>query len=321
MKNCNEWGQLRKVIVGRAEQAKMPSVDLSVRTVNHADIIYADYIRDGDYPKKVIEEAAEDLEIFCNFLKSQKIEVIRPKNINPEYYNYCPRDSVFVYDNESYATPMPIRCRQKEYKAFEKYLENLKVIEPYNNDDLYNSNCIGNPDILALNEVAPSFDAANIIRANEDILYLVSNSGNKKGAELIQELLGSEIKVRKLENVYSYMHIDSTIAFLKDGLLLANPDRIKNKNYLPKPFCDWEIIWCPEPYDIGHYPNICNASSWINMNLFSINPNLVVLEEHQHSLRKQLEKKGIDCVMLPMRHQRTLGGGFHCVTLDIEREK
>ena len=56
------------------------------------------------------------------------------------------------------------------------------------------------------------------------------------------------------------------------------------------------------------------------MNLFSVNPNLVALEENQHNLRKELEKYKIDCAMLPMRHQRTLGGGFHCVTLDIVRQ-
>jgi N-dimethylarginine dimethylaminohydrolase len=56
------------------------------------------------------------------------------------------------------------------------------------------------------------------------------------------------------------------------------------------------------------------------MNLFSINENLVVLEEHQHNLRVELEKHYIECAMLPMRHQRTLGGGFHCVTLDLKRE-
>jgi N-dimethylarginine dimethylaminohydrolase len=66
--------------------------------------------------------------------------------------------------------------------------------------------------------------------------------------------------------------------------------------------------------------NYNNASKWINMNLFSINENLVVLEEHQHNLRVELEKHHIECAMLPMRHQRTLGGGFHCVTLDLERE-
>ena len=53
--------------------------------------------------------------------------------------------------------------------------------------------------------------------------------------------------------------------------------------------------------------------------MMSINENLVVLEENQHSLRIELEKHGIECAMLPTRHQRTLGGGFHCVTLDLER--
>ena len=46
------------------------------------------------------------------------------------------------------------------------------------------------------------------------------------------------------------------------------------------------------------------------MNLLSITPDLVVIEEHQHNLRKTLERYGIDCAMLPMRHSRTLGGVF-----------
>ena len=116
------------------------------------------------------------------------------------------------------------------------------------------------------------------------------------------------------------MHIDSTIAFLREGLLLANPDRIKSKDDLPAPFNKWDIIFCPEPVDIGHYPKWCNASKWINMNLFSVNTKLVALEEHQEPLRVVLEQHGFECAMLPMRHQRTLGGGFHCVTLDVKRD-
>lgn len=320
MNTTNEWSQLKKVVVGIANNAKMPNIDVSVRTVNHADIINDKDILVGPYPQQVIDEANEDLEIFCDFLKKEDVEVIRPEDNDPNYYNYCPRDSVFVYGNAAYATPMPIKCRQEEHKAFSNRLDNVEVLECYSHNDLYNLDCVGNSEVLALNEIAPSFDAANIIRADQDILYLVSNSGNLKGAELLQEKLGPNAKVHTLENVYSYMHIDSTIAFLREGLLLANPSRIKNKYVLPKPFCNWDVIWAPEPVDIGHYPGICNASKWINMNLFSVSPELIVLEEHQNTLRWQLEKKGIECAMLPMRHQRTLGGGFHCVTLDVERK-
>lgn len=319
MHSSNEWSQLKEVIVGNATNAKMPAIDKSVRTVNYADTNNVSQDTPIAYPQQVIDEANEDLKILSDFLQSEGVIVQRPDTTDCEYYNYCPRDSVLVHNDTSYATPMPIRCRQTEFKAFEQHLQNLHVIPTYQKDNLYNTECIGNPEILALTEVAPSFDAANILRANNEILYLVSNSGNRQGARLLQELLGNNVNVRLLENVYSYMHIDSTVAFLKEGLLLANPERIKTAGDLPKPFCDWEIIWAPEPTDIGCYPEICNASRWINMNLLSVNENLVVLEEHQHNLRHILKQKGIDCAMLPMRHQRTLGGGFHCVTLDTER--
>jgi len=316
----NEWGQLKKVIVGIADNAKIPSIDISLRTVNYADKQNTGDVAIGNYPSQVIDEANEDLEVFSNFLKNEKIEVIRPKNTNCEYYNYCPRDNVIIYKEKSIIAPMPIRARKNEWRAFSESLNNIVHNTVNQKDEYYNLNCIGNKDILALYESIPLFDAANIIRANNNLLYLVSNSGNEKGADLLQEIVGGSAKVHKLKNVYSYMHIDSTIAFLKEGLLLANPSRIKNKNVLPAPFNTWDIIWCPDPVDIGHYPGYCNASPWINMNLFSINSKLVVLEKNQHPLRKELEKYKIDCAMLPMRHQRTLGGGFHCVTLDLIRD-
>lgn len=316
----NEWSQLKRVIVGISDQSKIPTIDLSMRTINYADKNSIDDVIIGEYPKQVIEESSEDLEIFCNFLKSENIEVLRPEKNNPKYYNYCPRDSVFIHGKLTLSAPMPIKARKNEWKSFKKYLNNPISIECCYEKELYNINCINSKNTLALTEHSPAFDAANIIRANDDILFLISNTGNKKGANLLREILGNDVRVHLLENVYSYIHIDSTVAFLREGLMLLNPERIKNKQVLPKPFCIWDAIWCPEPVDIGYYGNYNNASKWINMNLFSINPHLVVLEQNQHSLRKELEKYGIECAMLPMRHQRTLGGGFHCVTLDLERE-
>lgn len=320
MNSRNEWSQLKKIIVGIADEAKVPEIDLSVRTINYADKSDISDIKVGQYPNQVIKESNEDLETFVSFLQSQNIEVVRPEKNNPKYYNYCPRDSVFIHGDLTLATPMPIKARRNEWKSFQEHLVNPVSFDCSYDHNLYDLKCLGDKNILALTEYSPAFDAANIIRANDDILYLVSNTGNKRGACLLQELLGKEVKVHTLEGVYSYIHIDSTIAFLREGLMLLNPERIEDKNILPKPFCDWDVIWCPEPVDIGYYMNYNNASKWINMNLFSINENLVVLEEHQFNLRKELEKYDIECIMLPMRHQRTLGGGFHCVTLDLKRE-
>jgi N-dimethylarginine dimethylaminohydrolase len=328
MLSKNEWSTLKKVIVGVADDATIPLVDTSLRVVNYAHFENESLIPQGAYPQQVIDEANEDLEIFCNFLKKENVEVIRPdKTVKPLYYNYCPRDSVLIYDDLILATPQPLRSRKDEYLAMDnifkdytkfgiKYLS--KTIN--RNDELYNTNCIGNKNILALTEAEPCFDAANILRANDDLYYLVSNSGNELGADYLQDLVGNKATVHKLKDIYSFMHLDSTMAFLREGLILLNPSRIKSIDQLPKKLQTWDVIWAAEPENIGHYPGYCNASPWLNINLFSVNPRLVALLDGQHNLRKQLEKHGIDCAMLPGRQQRTLGGGFHCVTLDLIRE-
>jgi len=61
------------------------------------------------------------------------------------------------------------------------------------------------------------------------------------------------------------------------------------------------------------------ASKWIGMNVLSLSPDTVVVDDIQIELATQLEKNGFNVVKTPMRHSRTLGGGFHCVTCDIER--
>jgi N-dimethylarginine dimethylaminohydrolase len=317
----NEWGKLKKAVVGVADYASIPTLDISVRTVLAAGDIDEDSILSSMlYPSQVIEEANEDLEELCDFLIDQGVEVVRPDRVPSEFFNYCPRDSVFTYGDRSLATPMPVRSRINEYKAYAHHLSDLTVAPRYNNDDLYNIWCIGDPNTLALNNIAPSFDAANIIKADDNILYLESNTANMKGSEYLQQWVGDDVKVRVLRDAYSYAHIDTTIAFLREGLLLANPSRIRDPHLLPEPFNTWDIIWCPEPNEIGYYKPFNNASIWQNMNLLSISEDLVVIEENQSTLASELKKYGIQSAMLPMRHCRTLAGAFHCVTLDIERE-
>lgn len=319
-KSNNEWGNLKKVVVGIADFARIPPLDVSLRTVSYSHTKKLEDIHPaGLYPLEVIKEANEDVDRLASELQKLGIEVVRPFNIPTDYYNFCPRDLASIIGEKAIIAPMALQSRKHDYKNIETHLQNIFYVPNDVDDCNYNLNSIGNKDILALNELYPKFDAANIIRANNDLLYLVSNSGNKIGAHYLQTLLGSEYKVHLLEGVYSYMHIDSTVAFLREGLLLLNPSRINDKKLLPKPFCDWDAIYAPEPVDIG-YTKFNNASPWINVNLLSISDKLVVLEEHQTNLQKELLKYGIESLMLPMRHARTLGGCFHCVTLDLLRE-
>ena len=329
MNVSNEYGTLKKVIVGTPYKARIPFLDRSLRVINYADktdLELEDLPTDCFYPEIVIEETLEDVSNFVAFLESGGIQVIRPKiDHDPGYYYYCPRDTVLSYKDYLIATPQPIRARRHEYKSIFDNIEatqGKKCIDLSRDfsDDSYNLRCLGNRDILALHEHTPSFDAANCLKHHDNIFYLVSNSGNNSGGDLLQHTLGPTVTVHKIRDVYSYMHIDSTLAILRDGLLLVNPSRIKSKDQLPKYFSNWELIESPYPNDIGHFPGYCNSSSWVfNVNLLSIDSQTVIIEKNQKDLIKKLKQYKIDAIPMQLRHARTLGGGWHCITLDLER--
>jgi glycine amidinotransferase/scyllo-inosamine-4-phosphate amidinotransferase 1 len=171
---------------------------------------------------------------------------------------------------------------------------------------------------ITLNNHEPVFDAANILRCNNDILYLVSNTGNLKGSKWLQNFLGEKYRVHNIENVYSYIHIDSTIALLREGLCLLNPERV-NENNIPDFLKSWDKIWCPPMVDIGYHKTI-RASVWIGVNLLSVDENTVIVDNRQIDLIKELKKHNIDTLDCKIRHSRTLGGSFHCVTTELLRD-
>jgi N-dimethylarginine dimethylaminohydrolase len=150
----------------------------------------------------------------------------------------------------------------------------------------------------------------------------VSSTGNELGGQWLQIILGDEFRVHFLKDVYFGSHIDSTFVALRPGLMLCNPARV-NSETLPGILKQWDIIYSPpmeatDRYD-ADYLSKCIGSDWIDMNLFSINPDLVVVDRDQTALIRLLEKQGLDVIPLKLRHAKLLGGGFHCVTLDIRR--
>jgi N-dimethylarginine dimethylaminohydrolase len=56
------------------------------------------------------------------------------------------------------------------------------------------------------------------------------------------------------------------------------------------------------------------------MNMLSVDENTVIIDAAQTQLIKDIEHCGITVIPLTLRHSRTLGGSFHCVTLDLLRE-
>lgn len=168
----------------------------------------------------------------------------------------------------------------------------------------------------------PAFDAANVLRFGRDLLYLVSATGNEMGGYWLQRVLGDEFRVHFMRDVYYGSHIDSTLVALRPGLVLANPERIDDKT-IPDFLREWEVIYSPpmenQARHSATYLEKAIGSEWIDMNLFSLGPDTVVVDSDQTALITLLETKGMNVVPLKLRHSRMMGGGFHCVTLDTRR--
>ena len=56
------------------------------------------------------------------------------------------------------------------------------------------------------------------------------------------------------------------------------------------------------------------------MNMLVVDPETVIVDRHQTELIKTLESYRFRVIPHELRHSRTLGGGFHCVTLDLIRQ-
>lgn len=335
--SCNEWDPLEEVIVGNSLHARFPTADRSTQLAEFPGRSL-DEIPQGSFPQRIIEETEEDLNALVAVLEELGITVRRPEAWPHEasfstvhwesegYYNYCPRDILLVVGDQIIETPNVIRSRAQEsfsYRAMMvDYLKSgarwYSAPRPMLLDSLFDVDR-GKP---VPREDEPAFDAANILRLGRDLLYLVSSTGNELGGQWLQTVLGDSFRVHFLKDVYYGSHIDSTFAALRPGLVLCNPGRIDEET-LPEIFRQWEVIYSPPMENTGRYDadylSRSIGSNWIDMNVLSINPNLVVVDQDQTALIKLLEQHGLDVIPLKLRHSKMLGGGFHCVTADIRR--
>ncbi len=328
----NEWDPLREIVVGCATGAQIPTVkDESLHSVDYGHLSKERFLAapSGPYPKRVIEESNEDLDAFAETLRALGIRVHRPAAVDfrerystPDwsvdgYYAYCPRDTVLTVGEQAIETPMALRHRQNEAaRLFAHLFPTIRAPRPRLLDSLYDRSTLGVP---TLRNDEPVFDAANCLKLGEDILFLISNTGNQAGADWLQAHLGSRYRVHPIRGVYSFVHVDSTIVPLRPGLVLLCPERVREDN-LPPYFRSWDKIWAPPPETVPCDPTLGPASKWIALNCLSVRPDLVAVEASQTSLMRIFERHGITPLPVRLRHMRTMSGGPHCVTLDLVRD-
>jgi scyllo-inosamine-4-phosphate amidinotransferase 1 len=330
----NEWDPMEEVIIGTARGARIPRPDRGLHALEFDSLASQDDIPSGPLSEKVIEETEDELALLCEELTRLGIVVRRPGQrdiaatiATPDWqtdglYDYCPRDCLLAVGNTIIESPMVLRSRFLESFAYREILLDyfdsgarwISAPKPTLRDAMYRPEL---PEYERLGDLEPAFDAANVLRLGTDLLYQVSDSGNERGLRWLQSVVGDEYRVHGCRRLYASTHFDSTIIPLQPGLVLLNPERV-TEDTIPEPLRKWEHLWCPELVDIG-YTGHPNASVWIGMNLLVVRPGLVIAEARQTDLLRLLERHGVDALPLSLTHARTLGGGFHCASLDVRR--
>lgn len=298
----NEWDQLRSVVVGTATNANWPSNDPVFKTEAETTLWTETPVPSGAVPQWIVDEANEDLDTLCSTLVQLGVEVHRPSDMDfpalGGMYNYCPRDRLIVHGDIVVDPAMMYPCRDMEIHALNFVTESARLV------------------YSMPKTIGAVLDAANILRLNDHWLYLNSKSGNRIALTWLRENVRG-VTIEEC-SFYGGVHIDSTITVLREGLVVLNASRVNESN-CPRVFDGWDKIWVSdvEPQGFYQYPY---ASKWIALNMLAVSPNTVICDKNQLSLISQIERKGVTVIPLELRHSRTLGGGFHCVTLDLVRE-
>ena len=298
----NEWDPLEAIVVGSATNANWPSTDPVFAEEGSKTSWTETPVPSGPVPDWIVEEANVELDRLTEILVDYGAVVYRPKPMDfvalGGMYNYCPRDRLLVGGDTVVDVNMMYPCRNQEIEGLQQIIRQAKKVLTMPRDQ------------------GMILDAANVCRLGNAWLYLQSHSGNLAAYNWLCNQF-PDINI-ELCNFYSGVHIDSTIVPVREGLVLLNASRVNESN-CPAAFDSWEKIYINEvvPQGFYQYPY---ASKWIAMNMLVLDPKTVIVDAAQTELITILKSKGIDAIPHTLSHSRTLGGGFHCVTLDTRRK-
>ncbi|MFW0112609.1 hypothetical protein [Rothia sp. CCM 9416] len=307
--------------------------------------------------EKYVQELSEDVENLAGLLQSLGVVVHRPMTLPPDS-NFISgfgwqappvpalniRDNTLIVGNRIIETPPAIRSRYLETRLlspifneyFKRGAEWATMPRPILTDRSFDlsyardtESTLGGPSEPIENPKESPFDlgyemildGAQCLRLGKDIIINVANENHRLAVEWLKRYLEPEYTIHTVYRM-SDNHIDSMLLALCPGVFLARHPDIKKM--MPKKFQSWKYIVPPEP-DRNSFPqynddDLVLTSPYIDLNVLSISPERVLVNESCIGLIRELEKNGFETIPVKHRHRRLFGGGFHCFTLDTVRE-
>jgi glycine amidinotransferase len=335
----NEWDPLEEVIVGVVDHACIPAWHVALKATMPKSQWQFFIDHGGEpFPAHMIEAARKELDGLVHLLEGEGVTVRRPEVVDysrpystPDWqcstglYSAMPRDILLVVGEEIIEAPTCWRSRYHEIDAYrpllrEYFLQGARwtaAPRPLLKDELYKKDYeepLGDEPLYVINEIEPTFDAADFVRCGRDLFVQKSHVTNDMGITWLRRHLGSAYRIHEVEVHDKHpMHIDATLMPLAPGKVLVNPERLPR---IPEMFRSWDVLRAPTPFSAADFA-LC--SSWVSMNVIMLDEKRVVVEPSEEALIRALKSWGFDPIPCPFRNFNFFGGSFHCATLDVRR--
>ncbi|MCJ1252386.1 hypothetical protein MMC24_000192 [Lignoscripta atroalba] len=287
------------------------------------------------FPSHIVQRADEELDQLVSILQREGVKVYRPKEVDWNrvggYTGAMPRDGLLTVRNWIIEAPFAWGCRSQEIQlAYDEVLTELerdttvRVIRapiPPSPDTLYEGSNAA-VQSWSINDSRPAFDAADFMRFGKTLLGQYSNVTNQKGVDYLQANVphGYSVEILDVDDPHA-MHIDATLLPLRDGLLVYNPHRVTEASLRKhKVLAGWDLRpfpFSPQPHDS---PPLFMTSAWLVMNVLVLDGRKVLVEEHEVEFMKWIKELGMTPIPCAFRHVYSIGGSFHCATVDLVRE-
>ncbi|MFV0156931.1 arginine deiminase-related protein [Empedobacter falsenii] len=298
----NETAQLHTVVLGRAESNGVnPTLDQTFDAKSY------ETVKNNDYPKeeKLIEEMSE----FEQVLKKYEIEVLRPtliENCNQVFS----RDVGFVIEDEFFiANIIPDRFEELQaYRDIKRLFKGNKI------NALPEEVYVEGGDVILYNDYIfvgtykqADFKQFKTGRTNVQFVeYIKAKFPNKK-------VLDFELKKNDQDPYEGILHLDCTFNPVgKDKAIIYKDGFLFEHEYQ-------QIV------DIFGKENLFEVTKeemyWMNPNVFSISPEVVVSEKNFTSLNDHLENVwNIKVERINYREVSKMGGLLRCSTMPLIRK-
>lgn len=332
----DEWSPLQEAIVGRAEHSHFPS-----EPREHLEAImpteHLDQFRAGNpFPSQIVQEADKELNNLAAFLEGRGVRVHRPSSVDwgeiGGYTSSMPRDALLVVGNTIIESCFAWNCRRDEiHFAYRAILDRLEAsgqyvivrapaLDPLK--DLYAIDPALQKSGWRINDTRPAFDAADFVRCGSFLVGQQSHVTNASGVAYLQRVLNQGRRRLVFPNIDcpAAMHIDATFLPLRHGLAIYNPLYTSEDSlHQVQELRSWHLVPIDHEPQGRAWPPLYMTSPEIRMNVLSLDEHTVLVEEDDDGMANIIQDLGLDVVRLPFKHVQSLGGSFHCATVDLRR--